>query len=437
MTSVSRPHADAWRALRRAVALVTAGAASVLGGCAGTMTADRSVASAAVASSAEVGKSVVRREEKVVKVALVLPLGAVGNSAALARSMKQAAEMALFDRSDLQFQITPYDDKGTPEGARAAAEAAKADGSELMLGPLFSSSVAAAAGVARPANIPLIAFSNDRQVAGRGVYLIGSLPDDEVRRIIQHVVANGKVRIAAFVPDDGYGSVVEAALRSAMGESGARLIAFEKYPLVANGAVEPARRLVERLKEAAENGLPADALFIPGDHETIANLSPLLTYAGLEPGKVQIIGTSGLDGGSIGRDPLLRGAQFAGPDPRGWQDFAIRFGKAFGGTPPRLAGLAFDAMTVAATLASEPPSTRYSTASITRPSGFQGIDGTIQFTAAGTARRSLSILELTETGTIVAVPGGTASGPAAAAAGVPQLTSAPSGLGTTAVDRVN
>lgn len=405
--------------------LTAAATALLLGGCASAVS-DTAVSTATLTQPAEVTRTAVRREEKVVKIGLILPFGAIGSSAALAKSMKQAAEMALFDRADLQFQIMPFDDKGTPEGAKAAAEAAKADGAELVLGPLFAASVTAAAAVTRASNIPLVAFSNDRQVAGRGVYLISSLPEDEVRRVVEHALDQGKRRFAALIPDDAYGAVVESTLRALLTERRATLVAFEKFSVGANGAVEPARRLVERLKEAADNDAAAEALLIPGSAELVGNLSPLLTYAGLEPGKVQILGTSGMDGSTLGRDALLRGARFAGPDPRGWQDFAIRFSKAFGSPPPRIAGLAFDAMTVAATLATEPPATRYSARSLSRPVGFQGIDGTILFSETGVPKRALAILEVGEAAPIVIEPAPNAlGGSAAATAPVPSPLPAP------------
>ena len=47
--------------------------------------------------------------------------------------------------------LVPKDTKGTPEGARAAAESAVHEGAELILGPLFAQEVEAVAPVARQA----------------------------------------------------------------------------------------------------------------------------------------------------------------------------------------------------------------------------------------------------------------------------------------------
>src|SRR5215216_7970863 len=72
-----------------------------------------------------------------VKVALLLPTTAVGDQAQIAISMKQAAEMALIDAGSSGITLVTKDTAGTAEGAAAAAQAALAEGSELILGPLL------------------------------------------------------------------------------------------------------------------------------------------------------------------------------------------------------------------------------------------------------------------------------------------------------------
>lgn len=405
------------RPARHAAATLIAAALAVsLAGCA-TQLGNATVTTGSVTPAAEPAAPV-RKEEKVVRVALILPFGQPGQTAVIAKSMKQAGELALFDRDDAQFQLLAFDDKGTPEGARAAADQAVKDGAEFILGPLYSQSVSAAAAVARQARLPVIAFSNDRTAAGNGVYLISFLAETEVERVVSYAAAQGKRRFAAIVSDDPYGRVTEDSFKSAVGRAGGTVVVTERYPVQANGMVEPARRLGDQLREAEAGGQPIDALFIPGGSEVLQSLGPLLTYAGLNPQQVKILGTGGMDHPNIGKDPLFRGAWFASPDPRGWQDFQARFSKTFGSVPPRIATLAYDAVTAAVALARDPGNIRYTTPQFMRPSGFQGVDGTVRFTPAGTAARDLAILEVQEIGTpIVVDAGGSAlpSGPQAAA----------------------
>src|SRR5690606_21149223 len=105
------------------------------------------------------------------------------------------------------------DDKGTAQGAQEAAQAAIAEGAEIILGPVFAQSVAAAGQVARQSGVPVIAFSTDASVAGRGVYLLSFPPQGDVERIVGHSAQAGKKSFAALVPDNAYGTVVEAAFK--------------------------------------------------------------------------------------------------------------------------------------------------------------------------------------------------------------------------------
>src|SRR3954451_13025541 len=121
-----------------------------------------------------------------VKVGLLLPLSAAGNAGVAAQSMKNAAEMALAEFQNPNIQLLIKDDAGSPQGAQQGAQQAVEEGAEILLGPLFAGSVPPTAQVARTRNIPVIAFSTDSSVAGRGVYLLSFLPESDVNRIIDY-----------------------------------------------------------------------------------------------------------------------------------------------------------------------------------------------------------------------------------------------------------
>src|SRR5581483_5867545 len=107
-----------------------------------------------------------------VRVGLILPLSAQGNAGVAAQSMKNAAEMAIAEFKNPDIQLLVKDDGGTPQGAQQAAQQSLDEGAQIIVGPLFAQSVSAAAQVARPRGVPIIAFSTDANVAARGVYLL-------------------------------------------------------------------------------------------------------------------------------------------------------------------------------------------------------------------------------------------------------------------------
>ncbi len=146
------------------------------------------------------GGSAAGQNPGAIKVAFLLPMGAQGNGQQVAKALKQAGELALFDFDNPNIQLVPKDTLGTPDGARAAAQEAVKEGAELIIGPLFANEVSAAAPEAQRANIPMVAFSSDRKVAGNGVYLLSFLAGSDVPRIVSYSSNRGKKRFAALIP---------------------------------------------------------------------------------------------------------------------------------------------------------------------------------------------------------------------------------------------
>jgi ABC-type branched-subunit amino acid transport system substrate-binding protein len=366
----------------------------------------------ALAGCAGSGSGALIPEGPPVKVAILVPLSSQGHPGLIAKSLKQAAELALFERNSPNLQLMVKDDLGTEEGAKAAAEDVLKRGATLILGPLYAKSVAAVAPVARKAGVPVVAFSNDRQVAGGGVYLLSFQPALEVERIVAYAVKRGKKRFAAMIPQDSYGKVVEPAFREAVARNGASVVALETYLASANGVLVPLRKIAAAIDAAEVAAAPVDALFLPGGQETLESIARLLPHAKIDVGKAKLLGTAGMDYPNAGRDKSLIGAWYPGPDPRGWSDFAQRYAKSFGQGPPRIAAAAHDAVNLAFALAREG---RYTAAALTRAGGFTGIDGAYRFLPDGTSERALAILEVQKFGSalIEAAPSGPTPPPAA------------------------
>lgn len=331
-----------------------------------------------------------------VKVAVLLPLSAKqARTANIAKSLKQAGELALFDFDNPNIVLLTKDTKGTPAGAKAAAESAVQSGAELIIGPLFAKSVKAAAPITREARIPMIAFSSDKSVAGDGVYLLSFLAGRDIPRITSHAVAQGKQRFAALIPKTPYGDIVEQAFTKAVSKSGGQLVAIERYPLDANKMLDPVKRISE-LTKSEDN--PVDALLLPGGPELLPTLSPLVPYFEIDTEKVQILGTGQWDYSTVGREKPLIGGWFPAPEPRGWRNFTQRYAKTYGKAPPRIASLSYDAVSLAISLASNQSRDRFDDSQLTRSSGFAGIDGLFRLRRDGTSERGLAILEVQKFG---------------------------------------
>ncbi len=333
-----------------------------------------------------------------VKVALILPLSASGNAGLAAQSMKNAAEMALVEFNSPNVLLVVKDDNGTPAGAQQAAQQAIDEGAEVILGPLFAQSVQAAAQVARPRNIPIIAFSTDASVAARGVFLLSFLPESDVNRVIGYATANGKRSFVALMPDNSYGSVVEAAFQQTVSRRGGRVVGLERYPLPPDKL-----KLQDPAKVIAQSAAQADALFIPDGADAVPLVVQTLGAQGLTK-KVQLVGTGLWDDPRIFAEASLQGAWYAAPDSAGYAAFATRYKTKFGQEPVRTATLAYDASALIAALVKTHGGGKITDELLTNTSGFAGIDGIFRFRQDGTNERGLAVLKVTPTGGQVVSP---------------------------------
>ena len=383
-----------------------------------------------------------RGEGAIARVALLLPFSSDNDAVRTeASNILRAAELALFERAGDNLLLLPKDTGGTPSGARAAAEAALADGADLILGPLLSGSVAAVGEVVDNRGVPVIAFSTDASVAGEGVYLLSFPPGEEVRRIVDFTAERGATRYAFIGPASEYGYTVAEAYREQVETHTAHLPGEEMITLVEepdlpedapasaqapepveitvvreNGLVaqefysggvqamnEAAARLarlgVEPLdpedaaRMSGRNWQPSDVppfqvVLLPEGGDRLRTLAPVLIYQDIDPLLIKFVGTGLWRDEATVREPALANGWFAGPDPEARARFETAYEAVFETRPSRLAGLGYDAGSLAALMAAEGEFTR---AAIEDPSGFLGVDGLFRFRADGTIERGLAV----------------------------------------------
>ena len=328
-----------------------------------------------------------------VKVAVILPLSAAGNAGLAGQAMRNAAEMAFAEfNANANIQLLMKDDAGTPDGARAASEQALNEGAEIIVGPLFAQSVTIVGQLARTRNIPVIAFSTDTNVATSGVYLLSFLPESDVQRIVQYATSVGKRSFAALIPDNPYGTVVEAAFKQDVTRRGAKIIALARYTHDKAAMAAP-------VKTVAQAAARADALFIPDGGDAAPDVVQALAANNVNTKKIQLLG-SGLweDDQRIYATAALNGAWYVAPDPTGYRNFAARYRARFKLEPQRTATLAYDAIALIAALVKTQGAQRFSPQVLTNPSGFSGINGLFRFRANGTNERGLAVLRVTPSG---------------------------------------
>jgi len=325
------------------------------------------------------------------KVGMILPLSAAGNAGFAAQSMKNAAELAITEFNSTDIQLLVKDDAGNAGTARAMAEQAMDEGCQIILGPLFAPAVRAVGQTARQRGVPVIAFSTDASIASRGIYLLSFLPESDVQRVLDYSFSAGKRSYAGLVPDNAYGSVVEATFREEVAKRGGRIVAMERYP-------SDKAKLAESVKIVAQSARSADAIFVPDGADTVPFVVTALQSGGVDTKRIQLLGSGLWDDPRIFNAAALHGGLYAAPDTSGFVSFSQRYRNRYGQEPARTATLAYDAAALIAALVRTQGPQRPTDEMLTNPSGFAGIDGVFRFKPDGTNDRGLAVLRVASGG---------------------------------------
>lgn len=358
------------------------------------------------------------------RVVILLPLsGPLGN---LGPPMLQAAQLALPPGGGPTLESK--DTGGTPEGAAAAAKAAIAEGAGLILGPLTSAETAAVAPIAREAGIPVLAFTNASSQGQPGVWTLGITPAQQVRRLVAAAQVQGKTQFAALVPDTDFGRALADALTETCASAGlppptvrlhgtgmaaistaTREIAdygSRRGPIDARIKAARAQHDADGRREAAQLARssvpppPFNALLIGAVREDLQLLASVLPYYDVYGSQVQFMGPALWAVPSSGA-AAMQGAWFAAPDTAARAPLEQAYSAKYNVPPPPLADLSFDAASIARVLASQGG---FSTAALTQPAGFAGVDGWLALEPNGHVRRGLAVFRIERGGPAIVEP---------------------------------
>ena len=319
------------------------------------------------------------------KVGLLLPL--TGPHAALGKGMMDAAELALFEIGGTSITLYPQD---TSQGAHQAALRALDEGAEILLGPIFAAEVEAIKPLLSARNINLISFSTDHAVAGNGVFILGFLPSQQIELILNFAKERNLTKIAALTPNDQYGRLIDQTLRRLESQGHIELLGITHYSKADLLEGNPGNaRIIEEVEEYKAKGLTA--LLIPEGGENLGYMAILLR----SQMPLTILGSGQWDApNTLQVVTHLKESFFASTDPQEWQNFDLRFQKAYGYNPPRISTLAYDATALAIALADK----GYTFQNLTFSQGFSGVDGIFRLTNQGLNERGLVVLEVTHSG---------------------------------------
>jgi ABC-type branched-subunit amino acid transport system substrate-binding protein len=325
------------------------------------------------------------------RIALLVPL--TGPNAAVGQSIANAANLALIDTGGKKVRMTTYD---TGAGAVAAAQRAVSDGNRLFLGPLLSADVRAIAPVAARSGIPIVSFSNDAEIAGNGVYVLGFVPDQAIRRVVDYAHLRGIVKFAGLMPTGLYGRNASTIFIKSVEAAGGKVVAMKNYDRDPKSVAVAARTLGVNQ--------PYDAVLIADGGRIAVTAAPSI-HKGTSP-EARILGTELWNADNlVARSPALQGAWYAAVSDGVYRQLAGKYRARYGKEPFRLASLGYDAVLLTVRIATDwKVGTPFPIRELEDRGGFSGIDGAFRFGGNNVAERALEVYEVRATGGTVVSP---------------------------------
>ncbi len=345
------------------------------------------------------------------RIAVLLPLS--GANGGLGNSMLNAIRLAA------SHGTAPLDvrDTALPAGAAGAATQALQAHDDIILGPLTAADTHAAATVAVPAGVPILALTSDLNEARPGVWVLGITPGQQVARLVQAVRAEGRSRFAAFLPENALGDAMAAALATEASGADIRrhdmsfgsindgmkaLSAFDSRHGERDAQIKSDRASTDPVVKAQADALaaepvaplPFDSLLLADTGTQLQEVLDLLHPYDIQQSQVRVLGPA-LWGAFARKLGQIAGAWYAAPDPASRAGFVAAFSARYNTSPARIDDLAYDVGALATALAG---TGGFSTEALTRPDGFAGTDGVFALDPNGHVRRGLAVFQVDQGG---------------------------------------
>ncbi len=327
-----------------------------------------------------------------VQVALLVPGGtSQAEASAIAASLENAARLAISDLNGVEIDLRVYNTARDPGQASQMAAAAVADGAKIILGPLDAASANAVGVTVAPANVNVLAFSNNPAIAGGNVFVLGNTFSNISDRLVGYATAQGLERFMIVHQDDLAGAVGRDAIATSIRGAGGNIVGIESYPFSQDGIFGRAPAIA-----AAANAGNVQGIFVT---DSVAGGLPILATSldeqGTNPETQPLIGITRWDAApQAAALPGLQNGLFAMADAGREAAFRNRYEATYEKQPHPLASIAYDGIAAIGALAATGDRNALTVPSLTRASGFAGATGIFRLRADGSNQRALAVARI-------------------------------------------
>ncbi len=329
-------------------------------------------------------------QSNAVPVALLVPSGSgQASDQLLARSIENAARLAISDLGGVQIDLRVYPTAGQPAQASAAAQRAVAEGASVILGPVFAEEANAAGVAVAASGVNVLSLSNNPAIAGANVFVLGPTFGNTARRLAAYAVRSGKSNVMIVHDRNAQGEAGRVAIQQGVAAAGGSVVATGSYEFSQNGIVQAIPGIAAQARSSG-----AQAVFLTADTAgALPLVTQLLSENGVNPATVQYVGLTRWDIPAATLSlPGVQGGIFAMPDPALFAQYQARYQAAFGEPPHPVSAIAYDGIAAIGALAKQ--GRGMDRASLTQGAGFVGVNGVFRLRSDGTNERGLAIARI-------------------------------------------
>ena len=390
-------------------------------------------------------KEEVKKDDGILRIAVLLPTQK--QNAVVAEDLKNASTMALFDAKSNNTILQFYNTDGTYEGAKEKAKKAINEGVDIIVGPLFADEVR---GVSRAGSVPVISFTTDANVLDSSVFSIGFLMEQQIKRVVEYAVQNGKTKFGIIVSDSESGDFARKCFKKYATVYNAEIVKEVSYADKKTGLMNAVKEIsdfenrvneyneykkaakerfdylvalrdenpdeyatvfdetqylstddevsfLEKTLEELEHKTTVsdpeyESIFIFGDDiNDVLMIGSSLMYYDVHPDRIKYLGTSQLENPKIYNERAFRGAWYPSVSTKYTGKFDDAYKKYFKRKPVKIASLAYDAVSLINSLAKDGEIRKRD---LLNPNGWTGINGIFRFKSDGSSERNMDIKEV-------------------------------------------
>ena len=347
---------------------------------------------------------------KKIKVGVMLPLS--GENSEIGNLILNAIEMAIFQTQENKLEIHIKDTEAKPDRAKKVLSELINEGVKVIIGPLFSKSLAAIQSEVTENNINIFALTNNINLRNKGIWIFGVDPQAQTEKVLRYALEKGSKKIAALLPQNAYGLLLFDTITGFTQENLIKIEKVEFYDFSVDSQRKTAQKISEGFEEyklyldkikeqdnIEDNGnevlfmeKPFDSVFIAAAGQNLTVLSSQLQYNNVDPKIVQYFGISSWEDSSIVNEPALEGGVFVTTSEMYQKKIKLIYKNSFGKEMPKIAMIAYDIVALLGSLNNSRSS--FNIYDLVNDEGYIGLRGLFRLKKNGVVERAFQLKKI-------------------------------------------